>query len=131
MIFGIVILLLVLLVAYFHYMQGLLNGVISAVCAVIAAALALGFHENVIAMVAQGKLADQTHALVLVGMFAAIYLILRVIFDKLVPGQIRFPAIVDKIGGAITGLIAGVFAIGILAIAAQTLPFGPAVGDYA
>src|SRR5262245_22490188 len=116
MIFGIVVILLVLLVAYFHYMQGLLSGVLSAVCAAVAAALALGFHENVIDMIAQGKMADQTHAAVLVAMFALIYLILRIIFDKFIPGNVRFPAIADKVGGAIMGLIAGIFAIGILTI---------------
>lgn len=130
MILGIIVILLVGLVAYFHYMQGLLSGVISAVCAIVAAALALGFHENVIEMIAQGKMADHTNALVLVGMFALIYLILRVIFDKFIPGNIRFPAIADKIGGAAMGLIAGIMGIGILLVAAQTLPLGPSIAGY-
>ena len=69
--------------------------------------------------------------LVLVGMFALIYLILRIILDKLVPGNVRFPAIADKVGGAAMGLIAGVLAIGILTMAAQSLPFGPSVAGYA
>ncbi|HMO26951.1 MAG TPA: hypothetical protein PKB10_11840, partial [Tepidisphaeraceae bacterium] len=59
-------------------------------------------------------------------LFAGVYLILRVIVDKLVPGNARFPAIVDQIGGAAGGVVSGAMAGGIIAIAAQTLPLGPA-----
>src|SRR5205814_405044 len=87
------------------------------------------YHEKVIGYM-QGKMPDQASALIMVGMFLVIYLILRVIFDNLVPGNVRFPAIADKVGGAIAGLIAGIFAVGIFAIAAQTLPFGPSIAGY-
>jgi len=131
MIFGVIVILLLGVVAYFHYVQGLLSGVLSATCAAVAAALAFSYHEPLAQMLLGGKMADQANAMILVAMFAFIYLILRVIFDNLVPGNVRMPAIVDKVGGAITGLIAGVFAIGILAIGAETLPFGPSIGGYA
>jgi hypothetical protein len=131
MIFGVLVIILVAVIAYFHYVQGLLSGVLSATCAAVAAVLAFSYHEQIAQMLLGGKLADQAHAMILVALFAFIYLILRVIFDNLVPGNVRMPAIVDKVGGAITGLIAGIFAIGILAIATETLPFGPSIGGYA
>src|SRR4051794_21537012 len=130
MIFGVIVILLVGVVAYFHYVQGLLSGVLSATCAAVAAVLAFSYHEQLAQLALGGKLADQASAIMLVALFAIIYLILRVIFDNMIPGNVRLPAIVDKVGGAIAGLIVGVFAVGILAIAAQTLPFGPVIGGY-
>jgi hypothetical protein len=44
---------------------------------------------------------------------------------------VRFPVIVDKVGGAAMGLVAGVFAGGIVAIVAQYMPLRPSVAGYA
>src|SRR5688500_2139412 len=123
MIFPIVILVLVGVIAYFHYNEGLFSATISAVCAILAAVLAFSYHEVIIFSLLKGKAANYAHALVLVALFALGYLILRVIFDKAVPGNVRFPLYVDRVGGAVMGIIAGIFATGILAIAAQALPF--------
>jgi hypothetical protein len=130
MVFAIVILLLVGVIAYFHWVQGLFSGVISATVAAIAAVLAVSYHEPLAALLLQGKLSDQAYAITLVSLFVIIYLVGRVIFDNFVPGNIRLPALVDKIGGGVTGFIAGMFALGIVAIAAQSLPFGPSIGQY-
>jgi hypothetical protein len=48
-----------------------------------------------------------------------------------VPGNIRIPHLADAIGGAVCGVIAGVFATGIVMIAFQSMPFGPSIGGYA
>jgi hypothetical protein len=130
MIFSIIILALVGIIAYFHWVQGMFSAVISAVCAIVAAMLAFAYHEQVAQMAFATKMTDQGHGITLALMFAILYLVLRVIFDSLVPGNVRFPAIIDKVGGAILGAIAGVFAVGTLAVAAQALPFGPDVGGY-
>jgi hypothetical protein len=50
--------------------------------------------------------------------------------DRLVSGNVRFSVLVDKIGAGVFGLLAGIFTVGVLAIAAQTLPFGPSIGGY-
>ena len=65
---GIVVILLIAVIAYFHYVQGMLSGVLSAVCAVIAALLAFSYHEQVIEYM-QGKIPDQATSLILVAMF--------------------------------------------------------------
>src|SRR5688572_22106459 len=46
MILSIIIIAVVAGVAYFHYAQGLFGATISATIAIIAAALAIGYHEN-------------------------------------------------------------------------------------
>src|SRR6188768_3377248 len=123
MIFPILVLILVGVIAYFHYVEGLFSTMISAFCAVLAAVIAFSYHETIIFTLLKGKVANYAHAMVLVALFALTYLILRVIFDKAVPGNVRFPLYVDRVGGAVMGIIAGVFATGILAIAAASLPF--------
>ncbi len=130
MIFSVFILVFVGLIAYFHWLQGLFSATLSAVIAAVAALLAVSFHEPLVAMLLGGRLAGQAHAVGLVAIFAGVYLLLRVLFDMVIPGGMQFPAVVDKVGGATMGVIAGIFATGILALAAQAMPFGPSLLGY-
>jgi hypothetical protein len=43
---------------------------------------------------------------------------------------VRLQSTIDKVGAAAMGLIAGIMAAGIIAIAAQTMPFGPSIFGY-
>jgi hypothetical protein len=130
MLFSIIIILLVLAIAYFHYAQGLFGATLSAIIAVIAATLAVSYHETLESLLSNGGFADSARAITLVALFAAIYLVLRLIFDAAIPGNIRLPVTLDRVGGAIMGLIAGIFAAGVVAVAAQTMPFGPSIAGY-
>ncbi len=98
--------------------------------AVLAALVALGWQESVVDALLGGKLADSANALVTAALFAAVYLVLRILLDQLVPGNVRFPIMVDKIGAPVMGAITGIFASGILVIALQMLPFGPSILGY-
>lgn len=130
MIFSIIILLLVGVIAYFHYVQGFFSATISAVIAITSAVLAVSYHETIVHSLLKGKMGDQAEAIALCLVFGVLYIILRIIFDKAIPGNLRFPASVDAIGGAAMGLLAGIFATGVFAIAAQSMPFGPTIGGY-
>jgi hypothetical protein len=130
MIFSLIVILLLAAIAYFHYTQGLFSAAISAICAVLAAVLAFSYHETVIFSLLRGKVADYAHGMILIALFALIYTVLRVIFDTLIPGNLRIPTLIDRVGAAVMGLIAGIFALGIFAIAAQSLPFGPSIAGY-
>jgi hypothetical protein len=125
MVFAIVIFLLVGVIAFFHYVQGLFSATISAMCVILAAVLAVSYHETVVTMLLKGKMADYAHGMVLCMLFVVVYLVLRTIFDAAVPGNVRTPNVVDKIGAGLMGIVAGIFATGIFAIAAQSLPFDP------
>lgn len=129
MIFTIVILALIALVTYFHYLQGFISALMSAIIAAIAASLALGWQETVVEML-KGKAPDYANALATVALFAVIYALLRAISDRLVPGNISLPLYVERAGAALLGLVAALFSIGTLAVAAQMLPFGPSVLGY-
>ncbi|HEY7090916.1 MAG TPA: hypothetical protein VH518_22660 [Tepidisphaeraceae bacterium] len=131
MLLSVVVLVLVGAVAYWHYVQGFFSATLSAILAILAAVLAFSLHEPIVRSLLGGKMADQAHALVLVALFVIIYTIFRIIFDKAIPGNIRLPVMVDKVGAGAAGVVAGIYAIGILIIAAQLLPFGPSVAGYA
>src|SRR6185437_6954890 len=130
MLFTVIIGLLFVAVVFFHYLQGLFSATFSAIFAVIAAVLAFSWHETIVEKVVQGKVPNTAHAIVLVAIFAVIYLLLRIIFDKLVPAGVTLPQIIDRVGGAILGAVAATFCLGIFAIAAEELPFGPSVAGY-
>src|SRR5687767_11781931 len=131
MILTIIILVLVGAIAFFHYTQGLFSATLSAICTILAAVLAFSYHEVVVDMLLGGRFAGSAHAITLVVLFAVIYMVLRVMFDKMVPGNVRLPLLMDKIGGAAMGLVAGVFAGGIILIVAQYLPLMPSVAGVA
>ena len=130
MIFSIIILALILAIAFFHYIQGFFSSMISMVLAILAALLAVGYHENVAQLAFHSFGVAQGYSASLVGLFVIIYLALRVTFDKLIPGNIQLPVLADKIGAGVCGLFAGIFAAGVLATAAQALPFGPSIAGY-
>jgi hypothetical protein len=130
MIFAILAILLVGLIAYIHYVQGVFSSVLSAILCIVAAMLAVGYHEVLARALLASKMPNAANALSLVAIFGVAYMVLRVIFDGAVPGNVRVPVLVDKIGSGVAGAVAGVFAVGVFAIAAQSLPFGPGFGGY-
>jgi len=130
MFFSIIIIVFIVLVAFLHFIQGFFSAALSAILTVIAAAIAIGFHESVIAAMKPGKMADSANAIILCGLFAGTYVVLRLIFDRAVPGNVRLQSTIDKIGAAIMGLIAGACAAGILAVATQTMAFGANIFGY-
>ena len=127
MIFSLVILLLILGIAYFHLVQGLLSGIISMVLAVVAGTLAIGYHEAIVTGIMGGKMADYANGIMLCVIFAAIYGIGRIVFDSLIPGNVRLPHMLDVIGGTGCGVVVGIVAAGVFAIAMQSMPLGPTV----
>jgi hypothetical protein len=131
MLLATILIILVGVIAFFHYTQGFWSATISAIITILAAVLAVGYHENVVNTLLKGKMSDYANSFALVAIFGLTYLILRTISDKAIPGNLRLPVILDKVGAGIMGFIAGIFAVGVVAVAAQALPFGPEVGGYA
>jgi hypothetical protein len=124
------LLIVVGIVAFFHYTQGFFSAFLSLVMSVIALAVAFGFHEQVVGLIAQGKFADQSHAIILCVLYAVTYIALRAVFDQFVPGNVNYGALPDKIGAGVCGLIVGLITGGVVGVAAQSLPFGPSIGMF-
>jgi hypothetical protein len=130
MVFTAVIILLLAAVVFFHYLQGFFSSLISAILTVVSAVLAFSWHEVIVEKYLQGKMADYAHAMTLIVLFAVLYVVLRTVFDKMIPGGIQLPAAADKIGGGLMGVVAGIFATGVFAVAAQEMPFAPSIAMY-
>src|SRR5690606_8436701 len=107
------------------------SATLSAIFAIIAGAVAIGWHETVVLKLLGGQYADQASGMIVCALFAGVYIALRLVADKFIPGAVLVPVVVDKVGGGVMGLIAGLVAGGIIAFAAQSLPFGPSIGGYA
>lgn len=131
MVFSLIILVLLGAIAFFHYVQGLFSATISAILAILAAVLAISYAEPIVNQYfTSGRFVDYAYSVVLIALFALTYLILRLIFDAALPGNVRFPVVLEKVGAGVMGVIAGIFATGVFAIAAEALPFGTSFGMY-
>jgi hypothetical protein len=130
MIFSIAILILVGIIAFFQYTQGFFSATISAFLAAVSAAMAISYEEPIVNSWLGGKFADEANGMILIVIFAASYIILRVIFDTAIPGNVRLPFLLDKVGAGVMGIFTGLFTAGILALGAQMLPFGPTIAGY-
>ena len=131
MIFSVILLGLCGVVAFFQYVQGFFSATISAILAVIAAIVAMGWYEQAAPLLFNAKIYDQAASISLVVIFAVVYILPRLVIDSFVPGNVRVPFIVEKVGAGAMGLIAGLVCTGIVAVAADALPFGPTIGMYA
>lgn len=130
MVFSIILIVLLAAIVFIHFIQGMFSAMLSAFAAVFAAAIALGLNDSVVQMMKPGKFADSATGMVLCLLFVVSYVVMRVLIDKLVPGNVRLQSTIDKVGAALMGVVAGLFACGIIAIAAQTMPFGPSIFGY-
>ncbi len=131
MIFYVIILALVVGITYYHYVQGGFTATISAACALMAMLLAFGYYETVMGLFSAGKMADYSAGMLLIAIYGLSYIILRLCFDGLIPGNIRLPLWVDRGFAVGFGLIAAIFGVGVFAVGAQLLPFGAAIGMHA
>lgn len=117
-------------ITYFHYLQGGFSSTISAVCALIAMLLAFGYYEPAMGLFPPGKMADYSAGMLLIAIFGVSYIVLRLIFDGLIPGNIRLPLWVDRGCAAGFGLVAAVLGVGTFLVGAQLLPFGASIGMH-
>jgi hypothetical protein len=127
---SILVLLLVAGTGYIHYLHGLFSSVLSAIIAFVAAMAAIAFHESLAQILVSHQYPDQSVAISVVVLFAAVYAILRFGFDKMIPGNVRVPLLVDKIGSAACGVLVGLLATGVFVFAVESMPLGPAIMGY-
>ena len=130
MIISIVAILLIAFIAYYHMTQGAFTSLLSAALAVLAAALALGNGPWLAATFQQGGFAPYADAVAVCVLFAVIYIVLRFVFDRFIPGNLRLNSTADKILAVLGGVVTGVMAVGTLVVAAEMMPFGQSVAMH-
>lgn len=127
------VIVFVILMAYLWALQGLFSSLLHLILVIASGALALAlweplaywiftFEKSFIALNAWG-------VSLLVG-FVVPLLVFRVSMDKLVPNNMHFPDLADKIGGGVLGLLSGILTGGLLVIALNFMPFRTGAFGY-
>jgi hypothetical protein len=130
MILSILLLLLIIAITSYQAVQGFFNALLMLILTICCVGLAFGVHEYVAINWLSKWRPDLAYPLALALTFAVPLLILRILFDKLVKRACLLPAVVDRIGGGICGLITAMLMVGTAATAVQMLPFNYDVLGY-
>ncbi len=130
MIMNIVIVVFLLLMAYWWAMQGLLSASLHALAAVLAGAFAFALWEPLTLGLLIKRMPEFAWGVGLVGPFVLLLILIRVVLDKLVPRDVKFHDLMNKIGGALFGALAGVLAAGVVLIGVGFMPWPMDLGGY-
>lgn len=110
---------------YQVFKQGFFSALIMAVLSIVSALLAFNYHERLSPFLYGWGLGDfGPDSICLIGLFVIILLILRVIFDHLVVGNMSFSLPIDRAGAAIFGLISSLVMVGVIVLGFQSMPIG-------
>lgn len=104
--------------------QGAFGAFLMLVLTICCAAAAYGTHEWIaVNFVAPNWRPDYALSVALGVVFGISLLILRLIFDRVIRRACLVPALVDKVGGGVFGLLTGFVMAGVLATCVQMIPF--------
>ena len=130
MILSIVVIVFALGIAYMHWLQGAFTSAISFACALAGVLIAFGYYENVVNLMGQTGMSDYAGPMAIAVLFAVTYIVLRVIVDSFVPGNITLNFYAEKGATAVFGLAAGILAAGTFGTAMQMMPLGVNVAGF-
>src|SRR5690606_38186872 len=121
---NIVIILLVLLIAYWWANQGLFSAILHLLCVVVAGAVALAVWEPLTTglLLRGNAFDDYAWGISLTGVFIITLLILRVTMDKTIPANVALPSWANLTFGFIVGAAAGILTMGMFIIGAGHIP---------
>lgn len=119
--------LMMLIVAYAHWREGLFTALCYCINVVLAGLIAFSFFEplaDVLDSSLRGSLLEgYEDFLVLVFLFGFSLGMLRLITNNLCPNQVEFTGYFQQAGGAAFGLVTGYLAAGFMICMLQTLPW--------
>lgn len=120
-------LLMLVLITFFQSLQGLFSAMILFVLSVISSVVAFAFYEDLYLGLFMQWMPGEGEAVSLALLFLVTLLILRLLADKGLKGNVMIPARIDRIGGATMGFFAAMVMTGTAMTAVQMLPFDRAV----
>lgn len=126
---SIIVLLLVLAMAWVWSTQGLFSAFVHLVLTIIAGTIAFALWEPFVYGILLNRQPEQAWGLGLLLPFGLVLLILRIVFDKMVTGNLSFHNLVDKIGGGVLGFCSGVLTMGLCVIGIQMVGM-PSIFEY-
>ena len=115
MILAALALVIILLIGYTWMLRGFFSAFLHMICVFAAAAIAFAVWEPIAYMLLeQGGLLENSAWAIGLGLPFAVALIpIRLIFDKIIPANVKVLPPVDYIGGGLCGITSGVVAAGI------------------
>jgi len=122
----------VLALTFLHSMWGLFSGILNVFCAITALCVAFGFLDPVNDLVT-GSLhlhSSYSEPLVLTLLFAVTLIVLRLLSDNFIRGNVRVPMYVDWAGGGIAGFVHAQICVGVMVIAFVMLPWGGRIMQF-
>jgi len=127
MLINFAILLFLAFVAYWWASQGLFSALLHLVVTVVAGALALCVWEPIATRMLGTAVAPMAWGVGLLLPFAVALILLRLLADRLIRGNVQHQPIVSFVVGGAFGLGSAVLTAGITIIGLGFLPFGPAM----
>ncbi len=125
--------LIVALAAFLHYRAGIWGAVLTVFAVLVAGAAAFGFYLPASAAIGStgvGAIRFWGDALMFLAIFLASFTVLRLVAEQLLKNVMGFLPLVNSIGGAAIGLVAGYLVAGIFTVFVQMLPLPPTVFGY-
>ncbi|MCC6680703.1 MAG: CvpA family protein [Phycisphaeraceae bacterium] len=128
MIANLLIVAFVLGMAYIWSVYGFFSAFLQLILVIAAGAIALAVWEPLVVDFLILRMPHYAWGVGLLGPFVLALIVLRGICDVLVRKNVHFPRLVNGIGGAACGLLAGILMAGITWIGINFLPLGVTVG---
>ncbi|MEO0586016.1 MAG: CvpA family protein [Planctomycetota bacterium] len=125
MILNIVVILFILFMIYWWGAQGLFSAFLHLTITIVAGAVALSLWEPIAVPLLGTPLGTLAWGLALVAPFALLLIVLRVLSDKLIPGNVQYQPILSNVLGGACGFAAAVLTAGLMVIGLGFMPMGP------
>jgi len=122
--------ILILGIALYQVVQGVFSSLIMAILSLLCAMIAFNFYEPFAEALLYSRQPATADAIALVALFVLPLLAVRILADRFIPGNVVFGMWADRILGGLLGIFSGMVLVGVLAVAAQMLPFGKSVLGY-
>jgi uncharacterized membrane protein required for colicin V production len=122
--------ILILVIAYFQSRQGVFSALIMTILTAVCAAAALNYYEVVGEAVLYSRQGAYADGAALIALFVLPLLVLRVLFDLLLRGNVSLGLWGDRAVGGALGCVTGMILIGMLLVIMQMLPYSESVLGY-
>ncbi len=132
MVMNLLVVVFILLMAYWWSLQGLFSSWLHLGLLIVSGAIALAAWEPMAYwLLGTGSFATiNAWGVALLAPFGVALILLRFATDKLVPKNMHFPDLANKIGGAVVGVFSGVLTAGIVVMGLNFMALGQDVAGY-
>ncbi len=121
MIANIIVIALIVGLAFWWSTQGLFSSLLHMVSTILAGALAFALWEPIVFGLLLERQPQLAWGVGLLAPFIVALLVIRILADKIVPGNLDFHNLVNSIGGGAFGAVSGVITAGLVIIGLQMI----------